>query len=67
MNHEILYKIHNETLYQITAPHFCAGIIVENNVIIKAAPILRWMTDKDIGFIKEYCKKKKWTVYKVGN
>lgn len=48
-------------LIQITAPHFCAGIVVNKNcVIIQAAPILRWTNGKHIKNIMNYCKDKKW-------
>ena len=30
------------TLVRVTAPHFVAGPVVENNICILAAPILRW-------------------------
>jgi hypothetical protein len=36
-------KITNmETLYRISTSYFCAGLIVQNNKVIKAAPILGW-------------------------
>jgi len=57
----------NEVLYQVTAPHFCAGIIVIDNIVIKAAPILRWMIDKNVDYLTEYCKKKKWEICRVKN
>lgn len=33
-----------EDVYQITAPHFCAGVVVAvaTKRVIDAAPILRW-------------------------
>ena len=31
-----------ETLYRISTSYFCAGLIVQNNKVIKAAPILGW-------------------------
>jgi len=33
-------------LIQITAPYYCAGIVVKNGIVEKAAPIGRWMIDK---------------------
>lgn len=47
-------------LFQITAPHFCAGGEIVCGKCIKAAPIIKYMigwTDKRI---YEYCKSKKW-------
>jgi hypothetical protein len=47
-------------LYQITSPHFCAGIIRVNGVVAKAAPILSYMTGWPIGKVKRYCAQKGW-------
>src|SRR5437016_6125980 len=33
--------------YQIAAPHYCAGIVVDGSgIVVNAAPILRWVTGK---------------------
>jgi hypothetical protein len=54
-------------LIQITTTYFCAGIIAKNNIIIKAAPILKWTIGKDVIFVKNYFSKKKvllkWYIY----
>ena len=37
-------------LIRITAPHYVAGIIVsKNDIIINAAPILKWTIGKKMG------------------
>lgn len=33
-------------LAQVTAPHLCAGIVLRDDVVVEAAPILRWMVGK---------------------
>jgi len=50
------------TLLQITAPHFCAGIIIDNYICVKAAPILKWAINKNTPFLFEYFKWKGWKV-----
>jgi hypothetical protein len=45
-------------LYQITAKHFCAGVIVEEDKIIKAAPILAWSIGKSWRWFDAYCTRR---------
>lgn len=47
-------------LYQIDISYACAGIIVEDDVIIDAAPIFNWMKKKHLNEIK------KWVINKGG-
>lgn len=53
-----------ETLATIDAPHFYAGIVLQNDKVIEAAPIVgymkkqRWSRDR----VRAYCKDKGWTV-----
>jgi len=53
-----------ETLAVIDAPHFHAGIVLFDDVVVEAAPIVgymkkrRWSRDK----VRAYCERKKWTV-----
>jgi hypothetical protein len=50
-------------LIQITAPHFCAGVVVApNGVGRSAAPILRYMVGWTFPQIVQYCTKKRWHV-----
>ncbi len=56
-------KFKDGELYQITAPHFCACIIVLNNKIIDAAPILVWSIGKYFTWFETYCYKKRWKIY----
>lgn len=32
----------SDDLWQVTAPHFCAGIVTTGDRVTEAAPILRW-------------------------
>lgn len=54
-----------ETIVQITAPHFCAGIIFNGNMIIDFAPILRWYRGRSYYWLRKYCEKKKWKFTEV--
>lgn len=46
----------------IDAPHFCAAVVVENGVVVRAAPILRYMLGWDRAKVLGYAKRKGWTV-----
>ena len=52
-------------LYQITAPHLCAGAIERNGRLIYAAPILRWTVGKTLAEVQAYAGRKGWRVTKV--
>ena len=49
-----------ETLWRIEAPHFVAGLIVKNDRITEAAPILRWAIVRSWSKTKVYMKGKGW-------
>ena len=46
--------------YQITAPHFVAGIDIEEGTVTDAAPIVRYMKGWLAGRVRGYCAGKKW-------
>jgi len=54
-------------LIQITSPYFCAGVVLKNNVCIKAAPIVKYMKYKkwNTEQITDYCRWKKWKIKNV--
>lgn len=55
-----------ERLYQVTAPHFCAGIVLSNSgFVTEAAPILKWTIGKSENYLADYFKRKGWKVAKV--
>lgn len=51
-----------ETLAQINAPHFCAGIVLWDDKVIEAAPIVKYMRKWSRDQVREYCKSKGWKV-----
>jgi hypothetical protein len=53
-------------LIRVTSKYFCAGAIVENSIVIHAAPIIKWMINKNIKNI--YADNKhKFDFERVGN
>lgn len=53
-------------LYQISAPYYTAGLVIENEKCTLAAPIIKWMIDKEFDVIKEYCNRKKFKIEEIG-
>ena len=53
-----------ETLAVIDAPHFYAGIVLWDDKVIEAAPILGYMKKQKWGRdkVRDYCKQKGWKV-----
>jgi hypothetical protein len=53
-----------EILAAIDSPHFFAGIVLFDNVVVEAAPIVAYMKkDKwSRERVRDYCKTKGWTV-----
>ena len=47
-------------LVQVTAPHFCAGIILKDGIVTEAAPILRWAIGWRRARLSEYFREKGW-------
>ncbi len=47
---------------QITARHFCAGLVVTNDVITGAAPILGYMKGWELERVVAYCRRKDWHI-----
>lgn len=47
-------------LVQVDAPHFCAGIDLEDSVVVRAAPILAWCIGMRRYLLSAYFKKKGW-------
>jgi hypothetical protein len=53
-------------MIRITAPHFCAGVIVEYGRITRAAPILRYMVGWSVERAIAYARGKGWKVEGLG-
>jgi hypothetical protein len=51
-----------ETLAQIEASHFCAGIVLWDDRVVETAPIVRYMRDWSRDRVRTYCLKKGWRV-----
>jgi hypothetical protein len=51
-----------ETLAQIRAPHFVAGVVLVDDVVCETAPIVHYMRHWKGERVWDYCRKKNWTV-----
>jgi len=46
----------------IDAPHFYAGVTLKNHVVIKAAPIVKYMIGWNVERVGAYCTQKNWKI-----
>jgi len=53
------------TTYQFDAGYFCAGIEVDMNRVVKAAPILKWSINKSVDDVLRFAQAKGWKVTEV--
>lgn len=51
-----------EILAQIKAPHFTAGIVLTDDVVTEAAPIVRYMKGWHRGYVRHYVTQKRWQI-----
>jgi len=51
-----------ETLAVIDAPHFYAGIVLQDNRVSEAAPIVKYMRKWSRDKVRDYCKGKGWKI-----
>ncbi|HEY2534698.1 MAG TPA: hypothetical protein VGJ20_43455 [Xanthobacteraceae bacterium] len=52
-----------EKLIRIEAPHFVAGIVIDRkNMVVDAAPILKWMIGRDVHDCLSYFEKQGYRV-----
>ena len=51
-----------ETLAAIDAPHFFAGIVLQDDKVIEAADIVKYMRKWSRDRVREYCKSKGWRI-----
>lgn len=47
-------------LGRIVAPHFVAGIVIEDGKVVRAAPIVRYMLGWSEDRVREYVNRKGW-------
>ena len=53
-------------LWQVKAPHFTAGLVVRDNKIIEAAPILKGFRHMSFPRFLQYCRTRRgWSVERV--
>jgi hypothetical protein len=58
--------LHPGRLWQVTAPHFCAGIVTRGDLVVEAAPILRWCVGRRRGELRRHFRRRAWQVVYVG-
>jgi len=51
-----------EILAQIKAPHFSAGVVLRDGVVIEAADIIKYMRRWPRARVRDYCAQKGWTI-----
>ena len=49
-------------LAQITAPHFVAGIVLDDGTVTTAAPIVKYMIGWNRDRVRDYCHQKAWHI-----
>lgn len=49
-------------LAAVDAPHFYCGIVLKNDVVILAAPIVKYMRGWSRDKVRTYCKQKGWKI-----
>lgn len=54
------------TVLQLEAPHFTAGVLVRDDRVVEAAPILKYMLGWSRGRVEKYCDKKSWESKEIG-
>jgi hypothetical protein len=47
-------------LVQVTTPHFCASLVVDGDICMEAAPILKWAIGKRSDWLRDYFRQKGW-------
>lgn len=50
------------TTYLITSPHFCVGVVVSHDHVVQTAPIIKWTLGKPFANVRDYCRKRGWTI-----
>jgi hypothetical protein len=54
-----------EELIRITAPYFCAGVILQGGRVARFAPILHYMRGWSADRVEAYAGRKGWTCERV--
>ena len=59
-------SMHYSRLYAVYANHFAAGFATdENDKVIMAAPIIKYMIGWNIKAVQDYCERKSWVLLPV--
>ncbi len=58
-------EIHLDHLLTIDAPHFFCGVVLREDKVIQAAPIVRYMLGWNAQRLKRYCQRRGWRVEAV--
>ncbi len=62
-------KKEKQTLYRVTLPHLCAGVLVANRrgvlTIVDAAPVIRWAMGQPLADFVRWVKSKEGKVEMV--
>jgi hypothetical protein len=51
-----------ETLAVIDAPHFYAGVVLQDDRVVEAADIVKYMRKWSRNKVREYCESKGWKI-----
>jgi len=54
-----------QLLLQVTAPHFCAGLVLQHGRCVQAAPILGWAVTRPEPWLRAYFARKRWRIVAV--
>lgn len=49
-------------LLQLTAKHFCAGLVIQNDRVTVTAPIIKYMMGWTLARVEQYARGCGWTV-----
>lgn len=52
----------SEFLVRVVAPHYVAGLITRDGIIVEAAPILKWSVGRSWEFFRWWCRRKGYEV-----
>jgi len=52
-------------LFVVDLPYFYAGVSVENNIVVEAAPIISWSKGKTLDMLKNWVLNKKGKIEEV--
>ena len=61
------HQIGTELVAVIDAPHFYCGIVLRQDHVVEAAPIVKYMKGWSRDRVREYCQKKNWKVAVVAS